>query len=497
MILGVFKGPAVQWWALTPILVLLGGALVLMVGAVLRPKLFPRGAYAVFTCVIALATVTLGFFLWHDIGEHGARSLLGGALGFDRFSVFFTIAIASAVFLTALVADDYLRREDLDGCEVYALLLLTAVGGIVMASANDLIVLFLGLETLSIALYILAGSHARRLQSQESALKYFVLGGFSSAFFLYGVALTYGATGTTNLVKIQDFLQTNVLLENGLLLAGLALMLVGLGFKVAAVPFHTWSPDVYEGAPSPVTGFMASAAKAAGFAGLLRVFVVSFATYASDWRPVVFVLAVLTLVVGAVLAVVQTNVKRMLAYSSISHAGFILVAVQAASPEGTAAALFYLLAYTFLVVGTFAVVTLVARRGDAAYSLDDFRGLGRRRPVLALVFALLLLSQAGVPLTSGFLAKFEVISAAVDRQSYALAIIAMLSAVIAAYLYLRITVSMFLADPADDNTAPISVPASAGFAIAIAAAFTIVAGVAPSVVLDAARHAVPILTATP
>jgi len=489
-----FQGPAVQWYALSPILVLLGGALVLLVVSALVE--LPKRSYAAVTCAVAGTAATLGFFLWHDVSVHGTRSLVGGALGLDGFSVFLTVAICCAVLLTSLVADDYLRREDLDGAELYALLLLAATGGVVMASANDLIVLFLGLETLSIALYVMAGSHRRRLQSQESAIKYFVLGGFASAFFLYGVALTYGATGSTSLVKISDFLANNILLENGLLLAGLALMLVGLGFKVAAVPFHSWTPDVYEGAPTPVTGFMASAAKTAGFAALLRVFVVGFGSYQADWRPVVFVLAVLTLVVGALLAVVQTNVKRMLAYSSINHAGFILVGVQAGTQRGISAALFYLLVYTFLVTGTFAVVTVVSGRGDAATSLDDFRGLARRRPLLAAVFALLLLSQAGVPLTAGFMAKFEVISAAADRGSYALAVVAMGSAVVAAFLYLRIIVSMYLAD-AGDATGAVPVPFSAGLALAAAVGFTVVVGVAPSLVLDITRDAVPSLAAVP
>jgi NADH-quinone oxidoreductase subunit N len=487
-----FKGPAVQWWALTPLVILVGGALALLVLSVVMPRL-PKRVAALLTVAVAAAAITVSFFLWHDVDVHGARSLVSGAIALDGFSVFLTITICSAVLLTALVADDYLRREGIDGVEFYALLLLAAVGAIVMSSANDLVVLFLGLETLSIALYVLAGSHIKRTQSQESAIKYFVLGGFSSAFFLYGVALTYGATGSTNLVTIQTFLLNNVLLENGLLFAGFALMLVGLGFKVAAAPFHSWAPDVYEGAPTPVTGFMASAAKAAGFAALLRVFVVTFGVYEADWRPVIFVLALLTLVVGSLLAIVQTNVKRMLAYSSVSHAGFILVGVQAASAKGTAAAIFYLLAYTFLVVGTFTVVTLVARQGDALTSLDDFRGLGRRRPVLALLFSVLLLSQAGVPLTSGFMAKFQVIAAAVDRHSYALAIIAMLAAVIAAYLYLRVIVAMFLTDDSGDATSGIRVPVLAGVTLAVSLGFTVFAGVLPSPLLDVARHAVPVL----
>jgi NADH-quinone oxidoreductase subunit N len=395
------------------------------------------------------------------------------------------------VVLAALLADGYLRRERLDGPELYVLMLLSAAGGVVMAMANDLIVLFLGLEVLSIALYVLAGYHLRRAESSESALKYFVLGAFSSAFLLYGIALIYGATGSTNLGAIAGFLDTNVLTEDGLLLGGFALLLVGLGFKVAAVPFHVWTPDVYQGAPTPVTAFMASASKAAGFAGLLRVFVSTFGLYEDDWRPVVFVLAVLTLLVGSVLAIVQTDVKRMLAYSSISHAGFVLVGVQAASDRGVSGALFYLLAYTFMVVGSFGVVTLVGRRGDADHDIGSYRGLAARQPVLALVFTIFLLAQAGVPFTSGFLAKFYVIGAAVDSESYALAILAMLAAAVSAYLYLRIVVAMYMST--DEEGAPagerVRVPALARLSLGVALAVTIVFGLVPGPAVDWADHA--------
>ena len=378
-------------------------------------------------------------------------------------------------------------------------MLLSATGAIVMASANDLIVLFLGLETLSIALYVLAATDLRRRESQEAAIKYFVLGGMSSAFLLYGIALVYGATGSTNLVTIEQFLTNNVLLENGLMLAGLALLLVGLGFKVAAVPFHSWVPDVYQGSPTPITGFMASAAKAAAFAALLRVFVVAFETYQYDWTPVVWVLAVLSMVVGSVLAVIQTDVKRMLAYSSISHAGFILVGVQAASAQGTAAALFYLLAYTFMVLGSFAIVALVGPASDGSHDISTFRGLSSRRPALAFTFTVFLLAQAGVPLTSGFFAKFYVHRGGrVDAESYALGVIAMVSAVIAAFLYLRVIVAMYLSEP-EGEVAPagpkVGVPGTAALGLAVAFAFTIVVGIAPSAVIDFARDAVPVLVA--
>ena len=275
------------------------------------------------------------------------------------------------MILVALTADDYLRREAYDGPEVYALFLVAATGGVVMASANDLIVLFVGLETLSLAFYVLAASYRSKAGSAESGIKYFVLGGFSSAFLLYGIALVYGAVGTTNISEMVDALSGSVPVErnDALVLAGIALLLVGLGFKVAAVPFHVWTPDVYQGAPTPVTAFMASVGKVAAFAALLRVFVVGLPFYRDDWRPAIWILAVLSLVVGSFLAVVQTDVKRMLAYSSISHAGFVLVGVEAAAHRageadaglGVPSALVYLLAYAVMVAGTFGVVALVSR----------------------------------------------------------------------------------------------------------------------------------------
>ncbi|MCU1346481.1 MAG: proton-translocating NADH-quinone oxidoreductase, chain [Acidimicrobiia bacterium] len=487
----------IDWFGLSPMLVLLGGALVLLVGSVLVAPLFRvRGMFAAATVAIAGAAIVLSFFNWYHVRHGGPKNMVAGAVALDGFSIFVTIAICSAVVLVALLADDYLRREQLNGVELYALLLLAAIGGIVMASANDLIVLFLGIETLSIAFYVMAGSHTRRIESQESAIKYFVLGGFASAFFLYGVALIYGATGTTNMVKIADMLNRNVLLENHLLLAGMALLLVGLGFKVASAPFHMWAPDVYQGAPTPVTAFMASAGKGAAFAALLRVFVVTFPTYADDWKPVLWVMAALTLIVGSLFAVVQTDVKRMMAYSSISHAGFILVGVQAASSQGTSAALFYVMAYTFMVAGTFGVITLVGRTGDGDHSLDAYRGLARQRPVLAFIFMLFLLAQAGVPLTSGFMAKFQVIAAAVDSRSYSLAIIAMVSSVIAAFVYLRLITTMYVADTDESSTrSRVRMPAGASMALVVTAAFTLVFGIFPSHLVDFANDAVPHLVA--
>ncbi len=489
--------PTVDWAATAPLFVLVGGALVLMLVSSFVRSRRSTVAYTIFTCLVGLGAIGAVVPLWREVqdADRGPFSTLAGAVGVDGFSLFMTVVIAVAVILTALFTDDYLRREGLEGVEPYVLLLLSAAGGVVMAQANDLIVLFLGLEILSIAVYVLAAMHRRRVTSQEAGIKYFVLGAFSSAFFLYGIAMIYGGTGTTNMVEILQLFSTNVLTEDGLVLAGLALMLVGLGFKVAAVPFHFWTPDVYQGAPSPMVAWMASGVKVAGFAGLIRVFVLAFDAYSVDWQPMMYLLAVLTMLVGAVLAVVQTNVKRMMAYSSISHAGFVLVGVQAATEQGVEAALFYLATYTFLIAGTFGVITLVGRTGDGHHDLDDYRGLGRARPGLALLLTVFLFAQAGVPLTSGFFAKFYVITAAVDAGSTSLAVIAMLSSVISAFLYLRITVSLYMSDPDEAPTAPrITVPVGAGVALAVCVAVTLLAGVWPGSIAELARDAVPVLT---
>jgi len=523
--------PKVDWAQLAPELILIAGALVLLtVGTFFRER-GAGSAYAYFTVAVAGAALISTVGLWQDVTGDGGRPVLAiaEAVVVDGFSLFFTVTICSAVVLGALLAEGYLRRERLEGPAFYVLMLLSAAGGVLMAKANDLIIVFLGLEILSIALYVLAGYHRRRPQSQEAAIKYFVLGSFSSAFFLYGIALTYGATGSTNLLEVSAFLRGQTV-TTGVLLGGFAFLLVGLGFKVAAVPFHMWTPDVYQGSPTPVTGFMAAAAKAAGFAALLRIFASTFEAQRLDWQPIVWVLAVLSLVVGSVLAVVQTDVKRMLAYSSISHAGYVLIGLQAASDRGVAGSLFYLLAYTFLIVGSFAVVTAVGRSGDDRHGLDAYRGLAKSRPLLAFALTVFLLAQAGVPFTSGFLAKFYVISAAVDRDSYALAVIAMLAAVVAAFFYLRLIVVMYmagdepLAGTVADETVPagtagaatatgtaaatetatatetgteagtgadagVDVPAAAAVAIALALAFTVVAGLVPEPFLDFARHA--------
>jgi NADH-quinone oxidoreductase subunit N len=471
------------------------GLVVVALAAAWFARYLRLGLDAALTAAIGLAALAGTWGIWNETFQtDGAFNSVGDQITVDGFALVFTGVISSAVVLVAFLLDDYLRRERLDGVEMYVLMLFSAAGGVVMASANDLIVLFLALETLSIAVYVMAAMHVRRSESQEAGLKYFVLGAFSSAFLLYGIALVFGATGSTNLAEIRGFLDANVLLENGLLMGGFAMLLVGLGFKVAAAPFHAWTPDVYQGAPTPVVAYMASAVKAAGFAALVRVFVTTFGSYANDWQPAIYALALLTLIVGSFLAVVQRDAKRMLAYSSISHAGFILVGVQAASDAGTASVVFYAVAYTFLVIGSFGVLAVVSGEGDRGTSLDDLNGLGQRRPALALAFTVFLLAQAGVPLTSGFVAKFEVIGAAVEARSYWLAVAAMITAVVSAFLYLRIVLSMYLGDAGEDAPS-IPVPRAAAVAIVIALIVTIGFGLVPGELDSITRNAVPQLVA--
>ncbi|HET6812093.1 MAG TPA: NADH-quinone oxidoreductase subunit N [Acidimicrobiales bacterium] len=515
--------PHVDYVSILPELILSVAALLMMLAASLFRRAVPRGTWAISTAVVAAASIGASWYLWDQVQHHGAHTAVNEAVAVDGFSVFFLMLISVALALGALLADDYLRREGLDGPEFYVLAMLSAAGAMFLAVANDLIVVFLGLETLSIALYVLAGYHLRRRESSEAAIKYFVLGAFSSAVFLYGVALTYGATGSTNLAKIGAFLAGNQVVDNGVLLAGMAMLIVGLGFKVAAVPFHAWSPDVYQGAPTPVTGYMAAVAKAAGFAGLLRVLYSSFSLLRTDWQPVITVLAALTLVVGAVAALVQTDIKRLMAYSSINHAGFVLVGLAAATSQGISGALYYLFAYTFMVIGSFAVITLVGRQGDARHRLEDYRGLARARPVLAAVFALLLFAQSGVPFTTGFLAKFSVISAAMQARSYPLAILAMLSAAVAAVYYLRVIFLMYASapEPSPELTTALAVSVAGGgpgvslpsagagepvdvlpvgddgiamppavlLVLGLCAAFTVAMGLWPDPIVDFARHA--------
>ena len=484
-------GPSIPWGELIPVLSLLAGTCFLLLVGSLVPT-WPRRGYAWVTGISTAVALVANAVKWNDLYYIKGQTFFADAIAIDRVSVLASIAICISVVFASLMLSAYLVRMNADGPELYALLLTSAIGALVMVAANELIVLFLGLEILSLSLYLLAASNRDREQSQESGLKYFILGGFSSAFFLYGVALIFGSTGSTKISGIGETLSGNISIVNtdAMLLIGIGLLLVGLGFKVSAAPFHVWTPDVYEGAPTPVTAFMASAGKVAAFAALLRILMVGLEQRADDWRPVVWALAMLTVFTGSILAVVQTNVKRMLAYSSISHAGFILVGVEAAgqmSGDGIATSMNYLAIYTVLVMGSFAIVLAMSGNTDGETNLSDFKGLAKRRPALALAFTVLLFAQAGVPLTAGFVAKFAVIKSSVEANSYVLAIAAMVAAVIGAYLYLRIAVSMWLEEPASDSE--ISIDPAVIVVIAISVAATLIVGFFPELLLQATRLA--------
>jgi NADH-quinone oxidoreductase subunit N len=513
--------PHVEFHFLVPFLVLAGGALgLLLVSSMLRP-VWRRGLYATWTAVVGVVAGAWAWHLWGQVVGHGPvphpgpGTAVSGAIAVDGFSLFITITVCAALVMGAVLAGDFLRREDLEGPEYYVLAMLSASGAVLMGSANDLIIVFLGLEVLSLPLYVLAAYHRYRARSGEAGMKYFVLGAFSSAFFLYGIALVYGATGTTSIAGIASFLANHVLPSNAVLLAGMALLIVGMAFKVAAIPFQWWSPDVYQGAPTPATGFMAAVAKLAGFAALFRIMLSAFPTVVDDWRPIIWVLAVLSMVVGSVLAVVQNDVKRILAYSSIAHAGYILLGLEAAtstgpiSHNGLAGGSFYLLAYTFMIIGSFGVATYVGGQGDRHHRLEDYKGLAARHPVLALSFTVLLLSQAGIPFTTGFIAKFNVISAVVSRghaPDYVLGVIAMLAAAIGVAFYLRIVLAMYQS-PAEGEEGPappvagdggavgtlararVAIPVSVAAVIGVTVVFTVAFGIYPAPIVHFAERA--------
>ena len=373
--------------------------------------------------------------------------------------------------------------------EVYPLALFSLGGMMLFPASNNLLLMFVALEVLSLPLYLMAGlARRRRLLSQEAAVKYFLLGAFASAFFLYGVALLYGYAGSVDLGDV--FLATAITgRSEGLLFLGIAMLAVGLLFKVGAVPFQAWTPDVYQGSPTPITALMAACTKIAAFGALLRVFYVGFGRAEWDWRPMLWAVAILTMVVGGVLAITQTDVKRMLAYSSVAHTGFILVGVIALSPDGLSGTLFYLLAYGFTTLASFAVVTLVRDSTGEATHLAQWAGLGRRSPLVAGTFAFLLFALAGIPLTSGFMAKFAVFTAGVQSGATALVVVGVVMSAVTAFFYARVVVLMFFNEPAPDGPT-VAVPSVyTAAAIAVGLAVTVVLGVLPQPVLELAEQA--------
>ncbi|WP_042386442.1 NADH-quinone oxidoreductase subunit NuoN [Streptacidiphilus melanogenes] len=524
------SAPHIEYLQLSPMLAVFGAALV----GILAEAFVPRRHRYTTQIGIALAGLAASFGLILYLAVDGyatnkADLAAMGAVAVDGPSLFLqgviTLVAVVAVLqfaerrleprsgtgaavdafapeAAAVPGSDAERRAATSGhatTEIYPLTMFAVGGMLLFPAASDLLTMFVALEVFSLPLYLLCAlARRRRLLSQEAAVKYFLLGAFSSAFFLFGLALVYGYAGSVQLSRIADVVEGKATItpalaqttgNDVLLLIGLAMLGVGLLFKVGAVPFHMWTPDVYQGAPTPVTGFMASATKVAAFGAMLRLLYVAFPGLSWDWRPVLWGVAILTMVAGAIIAVTQTDVKRLLAYSSVAHAGFILTGVIALDRSGLGAVMFYLAAYSFVTLGAFAVVTLVRDADGEATHLSRWAGLGRRSPLLAAVFALFLLAFAGIPLTSGFTGKFAVFQAASGSGATALVIVGVLSSAVAAFFYIRVIVLMFFSDPrADGPTVAVPSPLT-GAAIGLGAVVTVVLGVAPEYFLHLANQA--------
>lgn len=485
-----FTPPHVALSGVAPEATLAGVAIVLLVIDALLGKRFDNWHLPAIASVGFVASIVFALAAWGD-----ADLQFSGMIAADNFAVFSKVTLAIFGLLTVWLSREYLTRENIEESEFYALAMFAVAGMMLMVAASDLIVMFIALETFSLALYVLVGFRRRSLASQESAMKYFLLGAFSSSFFLLGIALAYGAAGTTNFYSVSPgdpslvaHISTTSPENIGLLVVAAGFIIVGLGFKVAAVPFHMWTPDAYQGAPSPVTGFMAASSKLAGFAALVRVLDATLFPLRTDWKPLVIGIAIATMVVGSVLAVVQEDVKRMLAYSSIAHAGFVLTAIVATSDGGVSGSLFYLATYGLTVLGGFAVVATISGAEEKRVRLVDLKGLFFERPVLAGVFTLFMLSLAGVPLTSGFIGKLVVFGAAVDAGYTWLVVIGVLASAIAAFFYLRVLVVMYMQE-SDEPAPPRQGGVLAFSVVGIAALATIVLGLYWTPLMELAEKA--------
>jgi NADH-quinone oxidoreductase subunit N len=409
----------------------------------------------------------------------------------DNYAVFFKFIFLVGSFLIIFVSMNYLKREEILHGEYFSLILFSTLGMMLLASGFDLIIIFLGLEIMSISLYVLTGFKRSDLNSNEASLKYFLMGAFATGFLLYGIVLIYGSAGSTNLEQIIKSIAYGETGPNLLIWAGAGLLLVGFGFKIASVPFHMWVPDVYQGAPTPITAFISAGPKAAGFAALLRVFLFSFTTIKMDWTMIVWIMSALTMTVGNIIAIAQSDIKRMLAYSSIAHAGYVLVALVAGGETGISSALFYLLAYTFMNIGAFTVVIALGRKGQENTKLDDYSGLGSKSPLLAILMTVFMLSLAGFPPTAGFMGKFYVFSSAVKSGFLGLVIIGVLNSLVSVYYYLRVVVLMFMHPPkTGTETEKIRLAFGAALVLLISTWFVLQMGIFPQSLLSLAQASV-------
>jgi NADH-quinone oxidoreductase subunit N len=471
--------------ALAPELVLTAWCLIVMLAVAWRHESEEDQRVVGWLSLIGLAgTAVAVLWLWVSDARPAG---LAGAMALDPFRYLTALVFLGGAGLTVLLSLGYLGRERIRVPEYYLLILLATLGMLFMGGGSDLVVIFLGLELMSVPVYVLAGVNRRSVVGAEAALKYFLLGAFASGFLLYGIALVYGATGTTNLALIGAQ-GRGFGLDSPMALIGLALLLVGFGFKVAAVPFHMWTPDVYDGAPTPITGFMAAAVKAAGFAALVRVLLQAFPGEAA-WHEAVWWLAVVTMVAGNLMALAQRQLKRLLAYSSIAHAGYLLAAVATGSEAGAAALLFYAVAYTLMTVGAFAVLAAAGRDGERDVVIDDLNGLATRRPWIAAGMTVFLLSLLGFPGTAGFIGKWYILSSAVEAHQYLLAVVLVLASVVSAGFYLPPIMAMYMQpEPAPDAHKDTVLAGVPRVVVAVVAVALLLLGVWPNRALDAARE---------
>jgi NADH-quinone oxidoreductase subunit N len=469
--------------------------LIVMGMVVILFDLFGRGRGTRNLAYLALLSLAMAAYAQVAFAGAGLTGF-GGSITADPYATGFNLIFLIVTALTVLLSFRYLDYQGLERGEYYALLLFSCAGMMIMASALDLLMIFIGLEILSISSYILCGIIQRDARSNESAMKYFLLGAFATGFLLYGIAMLYGATGSIQLREIHAALTKEAVYTNPYIWIGMALILVGFGFKIALVPFHMWTPDVYEGAPTPITAFLSTGPKAAGFAALARILVEGLSAAQAEWSQVLWVLAALTMTVGNVIAIQQTSMKRMLAYSSIAHAGYILAALVVAGPDGLSAVLFYSLAYAFMNMGAFAILILASARGKERVNFSDYTGYGYVEPVMALAMFVFMLSLSGVPLTAGFTGKFQIFKAAIDQGYIWLAVIGVLNSVISVYYYLRIVVVMYMQPATKDSmtaAAPVSVPLYAAIGLSVLGVLYL--GIFPSSVLEMSLRSVSMLAA--